>query len=153
MTEWQQILTVPLKLGIVLVFATLYTVGGRGPKWVRRFIGGVLFGSAVLGLSILTGSFKWWLVGLPGAYILVLVTGYGGKTFGDKLIRRLVHGLGFAGCAILAASATGVWGLAVFQSILAISASVFLGITNPVKAVDEEALIATLSVICVPFLV
>jgi len=151
--EWFLVWLVPLRIGLVLVFATLYAIGGRGPKWVRRFLGGALFGSAVMGLSMWTGTFKWWLVGLPGAYIGALVLGYGGDTFVEKLFRRAIFGLALGCCALLAASVQPVWGLGVFQVSLALAASIFLGIWNPVKAVNEEALIATLSVVCVPFMV
>ena len=153
MSEWQLVFLVPVRMGIVLVFSFLYAVGGRGPKYVRRFLGGALFGSAVLALSVWTGSFKWQIAALPGAYIGALCMGYGGNTFGEKLFRRLIYGLALGGCALIAASAAGVWSLGFFQLALAVAVSLFLGLKNPIHAVNEEALIATLSVVCVPFMV
>lgn len=140
------------KLLVVAAFAVLYILGGRKYKVLRRYVGGLLIAGATIGFSIYQESFRSLSIVALVAAPVALAFGYGGDTFWEKLRRRFVYG-----CAV---GSIGVWfaipdrvDLWLFQLALAVVASVFLGIRNPVPAVEEEALIATLSVCMVPFLV
>jgi len=84
--------------------------------------------------------------------MFLIVLGYGGDDLNTKLIRRFIYGfvLGFCGLTIGVLSDHFILG--VFQFCLAISASLILGVFNPDEAVDEEALIAVLSTIFLPFM-
>jgi len=151
--EWFLVWMVPLRILIVLVFALLYAIGGRKWKWIRRFVGGLFLGGALIGLSLMLGAFNWWLLGVPAMYVIVLCLGYGGDTPSEKFIRRLIYGAAFGGVGLYVGIVSGVWLVGLFQFVLAVFASVFFGLANPVQAVNEEALIATLSVVCVPFMI
>jgi hypothetical protein len=153
MSEWTVLWLAGAKLVLVLVFAVLYGVGGRRWKWVRRFGGGGLLALGVLGFAWLHGTFQWWMLAglltLPAA----LTLGYGGETPVQKIQRRLLYGLA-VGCAGLpfvpSLALVWLWG---FQVVAAVSASVYLGLMNPVEAAEEEVLIAICSTVCVPFYV
>ncbi len=151
--EWFLVWMTPLRLAVVLVFALLYVIGGRKWKWLRRFVGGLFLGASVIGLSLMLGSFSWWLLGVPAMYVIALCMGYGGDTIPEKFMRRLIYGIALGGVGLYVGIVSGVWLLGLFQILLAVFASVWLGLLNPVNAVNEESLIATLSVVCVPFMV
>ena len=154
MTEWQLVWLVPLRLLIVTLFALCYVIGGRQWKWIRRFVGGIFLPAAVIGLSFITGSFSWVFIGALALYPVALSMGYGGNTLLEKLIKRAIYGLILGAACLFFAIPTGLWALGVFQVALAILTSTILGVWNlPQKAVNEEALIAALSVLTVPFMV
>lgn len=153
MSEWTLVWLVPIRLFIIGVFVFLYIIGGRNKKWIRRWLGGGLFGASLIGLSRLTGHFNWWFLTLPLAYPIVLSLGYGGDHFWEKMARRAIYGLLLGGIGFFVGILAGTWFMAGFQLALALIANVSLGLKNPVPAVHEEALIAIFSVVCVPFMI
>ena len=155
MSEWELVFLIPLRLSIIVIFVILYAVGGRSgsKKWFRRYLGGSLLGLGLIGLSLLTGSFRWPLLALPGIYIGALVMGYGGETTIMKFFRRLLYGLVFGLGAIWIALWTGHWFLGWLQFIIATFASPFFGLTNKEPAVHEEAMIALSSTVFTVFMV
>ena len=140
------------KLGWVVLFATAYWLGGRRYKVLRRWGGGVLFPIGIIAFSVLATTYRPWFPLAIVLYPLALSLGYGGETLGEKLRRRALYGLALGGVSILFAwpGALGLWGI---QVALAMGASLDLGLTNPVPAAEEEALIAALSVLLVAFMV
>ena len=154
MNEWILVWLVPLRIFIVLVFATIYCVGGRRWKWIRRWVGGSFMAASLIGLSIALGRFSWPFAAASVGIYGGLVLGYGAKTTARKVLRRALYGLalGLSGFGI--GLTQGVWLLGLFQVILAVFASVYLGVLNPAKsAVDEEALIALLGTAVLPFMI
>ena len=128
MNEKSQFRDVLIKAGIVLLFATLYCLGGAefGPgKWVRRYVATTI---------LIGGSFYFsrdWrsLVGLP---FLILGTsfGYGADNTIIKIIKRF-----YCGILLGAGSAASDWLnkryiIAAFLTILTTGGMIVLGVTN-----------------------
>lgn len=143
-----------------LVYALAYGIGGRDtaplvrPRLWRRVIAPMLFSLGVIGLSLLSNNFKaGYLLAVPSYVLVHWLGGYGGVNLWVKLLRRSWTGL-LSGIASLSfAIFTGSYELFTAQVILAISAHLFLGIRNPIKASYEEVLISFLTVVLVPFMV
>jgi hypothetical protein len=152
MSEWTLVWLVPIRIMIIAIFAFFYAVGGRGPKYVRRFVGAGWMIMACLLLSALTQSFSWKLITL-GSLLGGLSMGYGGDTMEEKILRRLLFGVVVGGCGLLIGFSSGHLLLGLFQLIMAVLTSLFMGLINPTDAVDEEAIIASLSVFVIPFMV
>lgn len=151
--EWQMVWTIPLRFIPTILLATAYAIGGRGPKWVRRWLGGGITVASVLALAAVFGTLTWRLAIVSPVIFLGLVMGYGGEDLLEKFIRRLGYGalLGLSG--LLIGFAVGNVALGSLQFGLAVLASLYLGIFNPTVAVKEEAMIATLSVVLIPFMI
>ncbi len=155
MSEWSVGWLATAKLLLVVAFATLYWIGGRKNKWVRRFAGGLIISGGTVGFAIVAGTFSpWYLIALA-AYPGALSLGYGGSRTAVKLRRRLIFGAAVGACAFLFAWPLGGKALlaAALQLAVAVQASVVLGLLNPFEAAEEEAAIAALSVALVPFIV
>ncbi len=153
MNEWALVWLVPFRLALLGGFVTCYIIGGRAKKWVRRFLGGGLFGAGLVLISMMTGSFKWPLLGTAGFYIGALCLGYGGDTTGEKFLRRLLYGAALGGAGLFVGLVTGHLFLAWLQFFLALGASPLFGLTNKEPAVNEEASIAVASTVFVPFMI
>jgi hypothetical protein len=155
MNEATLVALVPVRIFVVLGFCFLYVLGGRAMKGLfRRLLGSAWLTVGTIGLSLVTGSFKWWLLLAPSLYFAALSVGYGADSFLTKVARRAVFGAFLGACSLIFAASTGCWGLAGFQIALAAFGAVALGAFNPVgNAVGEEALISLLAVACVPFMV
>ena len=151
MTEWRQLWLVFAGLLLLAMFGLCYMIGGRRGKWVRRFLGGLLFPTGCLWMAQQGGTFHWLMLGSLIAYPAVLCLGYGGETVGQKLRRRTVYGLGLgaAGLWLLIPAGHPLIGLA--QVVLAILVSLGFGIRNPITASAEEGQIALLSTCLIPF--
>lgn len=149
MSEWGLVFLVPIRIAIILIFALCYVIGGRRWKWIRRFVGGAWIAVSTYLLAVVLNTDRWFMLFSLPAYPAALSMGYGADTFWGKVFRRALYGLLLGGCSFL----FGNWALAIFQTIVAVFASVYLGIVNPVKAVEEEAQIAILCVVTVPFMV
>jgi len=146
-----------------ILYALAYALGGRDeapifvPRIWRRIIAPMLFSTLVVLMSLLFGKFDNIMLSfIPFLVSVHWVGGYGGDTLWEKVLRRIWTGLllGLAALPIaLAAHSYPVWELFWMQLALAISAHLFLGILNPLKAPYEESLIALLTVVIVPFMV
>ena len=139
------------KLLLVVVFSTCYWLGGRRHKWIRRYVGGILFPAGVIAFAVMAGRFAWWQLAALFTFPAALSLGYGADSLWPKAYRRGLYGFALAMAGLpLALSA---WPVFAAQVVLAVGASVYLGLLNPVDAAEEEALIATLSVVLVVFYV
>ena len=153
MSEWSEILLAAIKLITVGVFAVLYAVGGRHKTWIRRYAGGLFIAGSTIGFSVYQGRFHTLSLVALATIPAALASGYGAETFWGKVTKRLRYGVLMALASLpiaLAGHSVGLWSL---QALLCVIASIGLGVFNPVKAVEEEVLIATLSVLLVPFLI
>ena len=151
MNEWPFVWMILLKLPLIGFFVVCYVIGGRGEKWVRRFLGGIGFGSGIILISLLMHRFNWWLLALPAAYPIALSVGYGSDTFWGKVAKRGFYGLIFGLIGLYAGFFLNIY-LGIVQLILPVIVCVFLGVFNPTRAVDEEAMIALALIIHVPFM-
>lgn len=155
MSEWSYVFFVGVKLLILSFFCICYVIGGRTQKWIRRYLGGIGFGLSIIGLSLWMGEFKWWLLALPVAYPAALTLGYGvndpdGILY--KFLFRGIYGLVFGLIGLYSGFVLGNLYLGIVQLGLPILVSIFLGVFNPTRAVDEEAMISLALVIHVPFM-
>jgi hypothetical protein len=154
MNEWNEVLRIPLRFIPTILFAICYAIGGRGPKLVRRILGPILMFAAFFLIDWFAEVSYALLNVIPFSILMVgLFMGYGGDTFLEKIFRRTLYGLvlGVAGLAFAFIHNAPMLGL--YQLQLALIASAFFGMFNPVSAVHEETIIATLSVILWPFMI
>ena len=152
MSEWQYVFFVGIKLLILSFFCLCYVIGGRTQKWIRRYLGGIGFGLSIIGLSLWMHAFHWGLLVLPLAYPFALSLGYGSNSFLEKCFKRFIYGLAFGLIGLYCGFILGNLYLGLVQLFLATIVSVFLGVFNPVRAVDEEAMISLALVIHIPFM-
>ena len=140
------------RLLLVVAFATLYWLGGRRHKWLRRYVGGIGFPLGVIALASTRVPLYICLL-TTLSYPLFLSFGYGSLTRNHAWIRRFIFGTGLALAALPFAVVLHTWEMWAAQLGLSWLASLWLGLRNPVDAAEEETLIAALSVVLVPFLV
>lgn len=151
MTEWQQVGLVLHGLLLLVAFALCYLIGGRQGKWVRRFVGGLVFPVGCILLAQRGGTFQGFMWSSLVAYPVALSMGYGGETIGEKLRRRARYGLGLGAAGLCLLVPAGHLVIGLWQVALAVLASVGYGTTNPIPAVAEEGQIAILSTCLIPF--
>lgn len=152
MSEWTIGLISTLKVLSVALFGACYWIGGRTNKWIRRILGSLLFGGCIVGFSFWQSCYSHWLLAYPVCLFIALSQGYGGDSFWEKVMRRGKYGIILGLSSLPIAISTGSWQLFGSQAVLALAASLVFGVFNPFhNAVDEENLIAILSVVLVPF--
>lgn len=128
---------ISFEIFIVLFFSGCYAAGGQGPKWVRRFLGSILFGLSLILLAVLTGIRNWQLAPIViGAawYCPSLCIFHYGVNDGNttkKIVLRGIYGgsLGLAGFLVAIGAGNPILG--VFQAVVAASSSVYFGVVNP----------------------
>lgn len=153
MNENQLVLSVIPRLLLIVTFVMCYILGGRSKKWVRRWLGGSLFGIGVLWLAIVSKTYSHFLLPIIALYPASLTLPYGSSVTWKKVFLRAIYGLAVGGVGLYVAIITQSFSLGIFHIAISISSSIWLGIVNPTEAVYEETLIATLLVLCVPFMV
>lgn len=132
-------------------FSFLYSLGGREQKALRRYVGSSLFALACIGIAFWSSVGSWWQFLSWPALMAALTLGYGANTLSRKLIRRFLYGLVVGLASVPFFLPMGLWELALFQTALAVVASTYYGIRNPMSAVGEEGQIGLLMVACWPF--
>jgi hypothetical protein len=128
----------------VISFAFLYSVGGTSGfnKLFRRLLAPIVFIAFMLFLR----PIGWESLSLL-ALIPVLWLGYGGGEYETRVVYAIISGLvGFLICFV-----HGSNGMAIFQFLLTVFGTCYLGVLNPVVARREEFLIGALSVIGIAF--
>jgi hypothetical protein len=132
MTEKSQLKEALLKLGLVVIFAILYCLGGFGMLFLRRFVAPIVLG---VGLFAITRNWRSLLQGL--LLIGTLSLGYGADSVIIKILKRLLFGV--------ANGSTGLvyqkWIVGIVNIILVTGLIVYLGVTNPFFARAEELVI------------
>jgi hypothetical protein len=132
-----------------------YVIGGteNSPgKWVRRYLGGITFGASICLLSWMAGSFKWPLLALIVLYPLCLSGNYGASKIEEKLLLRFIYGLSFGLTGLYAAFFFKQIPLGIVELLLSVGSSMFWGVFNPVRSVDEQARLGLAFSIAVPFM-
>lgn len=149
-----------LQLILLGFFIWCYWRGGRSSVYIRRWVGGGVFGIGLILLSALAHKLNFWACLGASSYPGALCLPYGvndtnltpNNLLMKKVYKRGLYGLAFGGCGYLYMIALGHPAMASIQLTLAVGASVILGTLNPVSADLEEILIALLSVAFVPFM-
>ena len=129
-----------------LLFSTCYMIGGRSEPFLgvrarlwKRLIAPLLLASSAVLISILAHTFGWWLFATALWFIPI---GYGSEKLLVKVIKRLVSSLFYTVPVVIFAIFTGQWGIALLQVAIGAVMAVILGTLNPLKAPQEEFLIA-----------
>lgn len=126
----------------LIAYAFLYQLGGVQYKIIRR-LGAPL---VLIAFLLYLGGISWKALSLL-ALIPYLWMGYGGGEYEARIRYAILAGLsGAIPCVVYGSN-----GMAVFQFILTVFGTIYLGVLNPVHARREEFLIALLSVVVVAF--
>lgn len=149
--EKMQVDLVVVALSSLVIFVLFYVEGGRNEKALRRYLGSSLFLFICTLISVLSGSFSYWQLLSWPALMAALTMGYGANKTAAKLRKRALYGLAVGGASAPYLLAMGQWEIFLFQVVLAVAASVFYGVKNPMSAVGEEAQISLFLLACWPF--
>lgn len=142
MNELQRLWRALLKGTAIIAYSFLYALGGRKQKLWRRLASPFVFIAFMLFLT----PISWKALSLL-ALIPYLWLGYGGGEKETRVKYAILAGISGAFiCAVY-----GNYWMAVLQFFITVGATIFLGLINPIPAVDEEFLIALLSVSVVAF--
>lgn len=143
--------------GIGLTFSSfLYSLGGRGKKFYRRFISSFILACTVNGLMYWRGLWSSWFLLVYPLLCIGFSLGYSADNFGIKLLRRTTYALAVLSSGLLIAIVLGgnAWMVFIFHVIIGMS-SIYLGTKNFVLAPAEEFLICivlNLGLISYPFI-
>lgn len=148
-----------------VTYGITYVIGGRDkaplfrPRIWRRFIAPLALTIPIIAYVLFksVSTAKYFSILSVGTYILAMfIQKYGGDTLWQKVRGRLYSGLIVGSASLPLAISRGSWKLFIAQVILAISAHLALGISNPFpekyKAQLEEFSISLLTVSLVPFM-
>ena len=127
------------------VYALLYGLGGIDGKWKRRVLGALVYTGAIIGFSLLEGSFNWWYLMCAPILFGSTSIGYGAEDneVGKKVFKRFYCGLAYSCVGLPLALINEAWVLFILHTVLCIGTSVLLGVLNPTHARNEETLIGT----------
>jgi hypothetical protein len=142
MSETTEFLLTVVRGLAVLTYAFFYSLGGMNQKLWRRLAAPLAFIAFMLFLAPISFKTLSLLV-----LILPLWLGYGGGEYEHRVVYAIISGLSGA----FVCSVYGSNGMAVFQFILTVYTTTYLGVLNPVNARREEFLIGALSVIGIAF--
>ena len=148
MSEGSLVVQFFLRLIPLLVFALCYILGGRsgGPgKWVRRYIGPILFTLSCAILALVFGEFSWKILVLL-IFAPVLTMPYNSRAERTLYVAAMT-GSGMI-CGLVLGSPLGY-----LQAAISFCVGIFFTESHPVPAVCEEGIIALCSVLLIPFMV
>lgn len=160
MTETQTGIYACLLVGLDVIFAFLWMIGGRdnNGKFWRRYVGTTLFATGVLAVCAVMHVFSVKLLALYPALWIGTSNGYGGDTTAKKIVRRSIFTAGMLLSGVVCLWAFGftaaAWTLFAIQCIVS-AGSIVWGVKNPTSAPVEEVFICLLHtvVLCAyPFL-
>jgi len=145
MSEKKALKNALIKLGICIVFAILYCVGGMETKALRRFVAPVILCG---GMFYFSRDWKS-LIQLPFMF-LSLSLGYGAENIVIKILKRgifgLANGVSSSGYNILQKK----WLLVGIQAILLLGIYVVIGVFNPLADARTEELFLGLMIPLIP---
>lgn len=138
MSEKSAVRDVFIKIAIVLVFATLYMLGGwgeflDGAKWLRRFVA-----PCVLSGGIFYFTRNWKALLIAPIVGLGASLGYGADNLWAKILKRgycgIVMGIGTVADCIIDKKFV----FSVFQTLFITVAMIYLGVANPLSDARAE---------------
>lgn len=148
-------------LGLV-ISSTLYSLGGRSKKWLRRWLGSFILATVVNFTFHMMGRWSPWYLGIFALLALSYHLGYGASNTIEKVVRRTLYALAVLMSGLLCAivliasgnvSIMNVCTLFVIHTMLC-GISVIIGVRNPVYAANEEffvSMVLNLCLILYPF--
>lgn len=146
MVETNQGFQVALSVLSSLLFSVCYMIGGRSESFLgirarlwKRLIAPLLLASSAVTFSILAHRFNW---ATACCLIWFVPWGYGSNSTVQKIVHRTVQSLFFTIPSLIFGIFGGNLELAIYQVIWGAFITVILGTRNPVKASQEELLIA-----------
>lgn len=149
-----------LAILISLIYSMFQWFAGRDKNYLGirariwgRIISPIFFCSSVIGLSLLAHHFSWWYLTSFPAYFIAHTIGYGGDSLWRKILRRSIWSLTRTLASLSFAIFAGSFWLVGLQIITGLLVAVVLGVTNVLKAPQEEGLIKFANVFFVPFMV
>lgn len=140
-------------LFIVLLSSAFSTLGGRSNEELAkakldfiknrawgRIVAPVWFGTSVNLLALWSGTWTWILLLFIPAMMAVTTMGHGynGTNVWAKIAKRVLNGFVWATPAVILCIVSGAWSLLVLQYVVAVTASLIWGVTNPKSAPTEE---------------
>ena len=154
MSEWNLVALAAMKMLLLTGFVSIYVIGGRTHKWIRRWVGGTLI---IIGINIIMALKGNWSFAHSAASLSVylgLIAGYGATTLSGRISARFIYGL-LAGLAGIGPAWIGeTWMVLPIHFLFCIAGSVYLGTINPFgNAVDEEGAISLSCMAMIPFMV
>lgn len=125
--------------------AVLYSMGGRAIKALRRFLAPAIITGGLVGISLWSEKFSYYLLAAYPILVLSWVMGYGSDNNWIKIGKRTLVGL-----VILALSGLLAWnysnfGVFAIHSVL-VGCTVFIGVRSFISAAAEEFIICSLQV-------
>lgn len=145
MSEAKPLRNALIKLGICVVFATLYCLGGMYFKALRRFVAPMVL---VGGMFYFSRDWRS-LVQLP-FMMFSLAIGYGGDTLIEKIMKRMLFGFTNG----VSSSGYNIWQkkwlLVITQIILLVGLYVVMGVWNPLADARTEELFLGLVIPLIP---
>lgn len=133
-------------IGLVIccIDAGFWMAGGRGKKYLRRYVGSIIQTLGINILALITGTWVWQFLLSLGPEIGSRSLGYGGNSQSEKILRRSIFAAGsLAAGAVLAwgvgFSSKAIW-LLVCQAVASV-VSIILGVKNPLPAAVEEVFV------------
>lgn len=144
MNEEALVWALPLRILPSIIFMVCYAIGGRTAKWVRRFIGPILFVVSNALLMLLFGSFSFKILVF---LILIPVLTLPYSTDDERIIYVLCLTVAVMVCGLVFWSPVGI-----LQALITFAVGMFFVIGHPIKAVQEEGMIAFSSVFLIPFM-
>ena len=147
MSEKKQQFIALVKILIAVAFALLYSMGGMGEKWMRRFIAPTL-----LTLSIFAFSRNWRVfIQLPLMFI-TLSMGYGADGLWDKILRRGLFGFANGISSSFYLLRQEKWRLSDYHVVLLTSAYIVFGVWNPFPNARVEEMVLGFLIAFIPIM-
>lgn len=145
--QWIQI----VKILAIGVFAGLYGFGGVSGKWKRRIIAPVTFIAGIIGFSLWTQSFNWFVLSSVWLLFVTLTIGYGASDTKTKIIKRSRAGLANAIASLSIFVVTGAWSLLFLHIAVCVGTSVVAGVWNQTSSARAEETLIGASIVTIPY--
>ena len=131
-------------LGLI-IGSTLYSLGGRSGKYLRRFLASFVLAATVNGVCVWREIWQPLMLIVFPILILGFSLGYGADKLGVKILKRSIVVAAIMCSGILMAYILGgnAWWVLLPHAGLAIW-SVFMGVRNPILAAGEEFFVCML---------
>ena len=147
MSEKKQQFIALAKILVAVAFAFLYSYGGMGEKWLRRFIAPIL-----LTLSMFGFSRDWRVfIQLPLMFI-TLSMGYGADELWDKILRRGLFGFANGISSSFCLLRQKKWRLSDYHVVLLTSAYIVFGVWNPFPNARVEEMVLGFLIAFIPIM-